>query len=181
VYGVDSSGNPGIAGLSPVNQKTIVSAAGNKFLVRLLTGKPPGVTAVATTGQAATNDSMYEQSWDVTTDMRGSEWDDLMVGVIAQKPSSFKGESLGALDFAGMILQNAPSQSQTMCQNVTSAGGVTSRGVFCDTTNQYVGTMAGHFDESLGHTAASSVKTIGGNTSNTTYYSVWRPVLEWIG
>lgn len=174
VYGVDHSGNPGLAGLAAVNQKRVVSIAGNKFLVRLLKGKAPGVTTVVTLG--ANND---EATFDLAVPMKGSEWDDLMVGVCLQKPASFQGESLGLIDYAAMYPVNygAP-YTMTLCQEILSTGFNTVRGGACTRAGYFPNMYAGYAD-SFNHASSGSPSKGILNNNTTDYQGVWRPVLEW--
>lgn len=176
VYGTDNSGNPGITGLAAVNQKTVVSIAGNKFLVRLMTGKPPGVTAVTVNATATAN----EYAWDVTTDMRGAEWDDLIIGVVSQKPASFKGESLATLDYATLLPTTSLNYCQTLCQEVIGTTGLcTGRGGLCNDPTVYPSHLVGHLETLDAYTTTNSVRVIY-SSGGVTYYNQWRPVLEWI-
>lgn len=176
VYGVDGPGAPGISGLAAINQKQTVTIGGNTYLVRLLTGKPTGHAGLLTVNGGTGDD----YAWDVKENMTGSEWDELVVSATSQKPSSFKGESLGLISYKTMWPTPLGSgYSTTICQEVTSAGGTTMRGGAANVLASHPQDLAGSFLSAAHNAGSITVTTMGSNSVN--YLNTWRPVLELIG
>lgn len=178
VYGVDGTGTPGITGLAGVNQKKIVSIEGNNFLVRLLKGRPPAMT----TFPAVSGGQESDYAWDVTSEMVGSEWDDLMVGVVSVKPASFRGDSLGLLDYKLLAPDNR-AYGSTLCQEVSAAGLCSNRGGHCDSSLNLTASIpyvSAGFLLTHAHNVQGPAALFTLGNANTNYYASWRPVLEWV-
>lgn len=180
VYGVDGSGDPGVTGLAAVNQKTIVTIAGSKFLVRLLKGKPSSLPGDMNATGGNDNDSSYDVATTINT--KGCEWDDLMVGVSGYKPASFKGVTLAGYSVtADLSPYGASGIAMSWTQDIKTTGLVLVRGGQYSVTTTYpMANMAYPF----------YVNYTVNNISNTAFYSApsnagpwligYRPCLEWI-
>lgn len=177
VYGVDGFGTDLPAGVAGVSQNKIITVKGNEYRVRLLKGLP---------GSSGTITSFASNLNDVTEDLTGSEWNDLMYRISARSDLRFgppMADRFRSVDVG--ISQNYSGTNgiytPTFCQERAGGAAATQIVVRGGRSKQYAGYPyymgAG---SAMEHNLTSISKPIGylDVTVATSFYACWRPVLE---